>query len=373
MTAHSGTLTIDLAALRENYLKLKNIVGASCETAAVVKANAYGLGVQQMTPALWQAGARAFFVALLEEGIELRKTLPEARIAVLNGLIRGAEKEYAASNLIPVINTLTEIKAYQALAKELGKKLPAFLHIDTGMNRLGLEDHEIKEILQNPQATEGINILCIMSHFTSSEERESDSCARQYEAFSAVSMNFPGIPRSFCNSSGIFRDSTYHMDLVRPGMALYGLNPTPDQKNPMHPVIKLEAPVMQIRTAQKGDTCGYNETYRFNEEARLAVVSIGYADGLLRSLSNTGSLFWKGHALPIRGRISMDLTICDLSGVPENIGPLPGDHLEIIGPHQSADMVACAAKTIGYEILTSLGSRYARLYKNERTQEKKPA
>jgi len=226
-----------------------------------------------------------------------------------------------------------------------------------------LEDHEIKEILKNPQATEGINILCIMSHFTSSEEWESDSCARQYEAFSAVSMNFPGIPRSFCNSSGIFRDPAYHMDLVRPGMALYGLNPTPDQKTPMHPVIKLEAPVMQIRTAQKGDTCGYNETYRFNEEARLAVVSIGYADGLLRALSNEGAFYWKEYKLPVRGRISMDLTICDLSSVPENEYPAPGDLLEVIGTHQSADTLADAAKTIGYEILTSLGTRYHRQYK----------
>lgn len=356
-SSQCGELTIDLAAIRDNYHILQTMGGGSCETGCSIKADAYGLGMARVAPALYQSGARSFFVAMAEEGLELRRLLPDATIYVLHGFCPALAKEYESANLIPVLNSSEDIRNYREFSHQKNKKLPCALHFNTGMNRLGLIQDEAENIF-----LEGLDIVLVMSHFSSSDERDSAANLRQYEIFKKIAARFPATKKSLCNSSGIFHDASYHFDLLRPGLALYGGNPTPEATNPMCPVVSLSAPVLQIHAAKKGETAGYNETYRFTRDTNLAVVSAGYADGLFRSLSNKGQFYWQGRSLPVRGRISMDLVICDLEHVPESEYPKPYDRIEIIGKHQSVDDLAAQAGTISYEILTSLGTRYKRHY-----------
>lgn len=352
MCAAVGDLTINLASLRENYRRIDSLTAVNCETACAVKANAYGLGMVELSKALHQAGARSFFVATLQEGVDLRKILPDAIIYVLNGFWSQEVSQYRHHHLIPVLNSPDDIAAI----KNEGD-LPCALHFDTGMNRLGLTLSEAENV-----NTEGLNIVLVMSHFSSSDDAQSGHTQRQFELFSQIRARYKNVKASLCNSSGVFRGAEKHFDLTRPGLALYGGNPTPETKNPMLPVVSLNAPVLQIHHVKKGETAGYNQTYRFEDDANVAVIGAGYADGLLRSLSNCGVFYWKSYALPIRGRVSMDLVICDLSAVPESEYPVLYDMVEIIGVHQSIDDIAKSANTISYEIITSLGYRYSRSY-----------
>lgn len=362
MSAFCGNLRIDLGALKENYRLLDSLTAPTCETAAAVKADAYGLGAGPVAQALYEAGCRTFFVATPQEGVRLRGDLPgPATIAILHGYAPEDEKHFTHAHLTAVLNSLEQIRAYAVASKPSHPK-PAILHFDTGMNRLGLGSAEAESLSKNKTLLKNLKIEMIMSHFASAEEGQNTLNAEQVKRFSKIAQDYPGVRRSLCNSSAIFGDKGWHLDLTRPGMALYGLNPSPEKKNPMRRVVTLDAPVLQIKTASKGETAGYNATYRFDKETRLAIAGVGYADGLLRSLGNKGVLYWQGHALPVRGRVSMDLIICDLSAVPESQIPVPGDRLEIIGENQGADDLAKAAGTIGYEILTSLGQRYKRIY-----------
>lgn len=363
MSAFCGNLRVDLTAIRENYRILDARTALSCETAAAVKADAYGLGAIPCAKALYEAGCRTFFVATPEEGAELRPHLPEhAAIAILHGYDASYHNEYKNFHLVPVLNSLPQIKEYAGSVN----KGPAILHFDTGMNRLGLEKSEADSLIENRSLLEKLKILLVMSHLASSEEPANPKNTEQAERFLKITKKYQGTRRSLCNSSAIFTDKSWHLDLTRPGMALYGLNPTPESKNPMQRVVTLDAPVLQVRKAGSGETAGYNATYRIEKKTRLAVVGIGYADGFLRSLGNAGKLYWKGYSLPVSGRVSMDLVICDLTAVPEHELPVPGDRLEIIGPNQSADELAKTAGTIGYEILTALGKRYKRTYTDNR-------
>ena len=347
-------LTIDLAAIRANYKILQNKVGESCEVAGVVKADAYGLGVGSVAQTLQKAGCKTFFVATLPEAIELRLILGDGpAIAMLNGYFEGDASLYAENNIAPVINDLAQLKAWQ----KSGSGLDAILHVDTGMNRLGVRAKEIQDEELN-------GIKTIMSHFSSSEEPENPTNKKQADQFEAIAQKFPNLKKSLCNSGGIFLDKAYHYDLVRPGMALYGLNPTPYQDKENQSVVRLNAKILQTHEANNGETLGYNETYRMNNNTKLAIVDIGYADGIFRSLSNAGNLYWKDYACPIRGRVSMDLTIVDLCNIPDPEMPQAGESLEVISENQTADDLAKAAGTIGYEILTSLSHRYERKYIN---------
>ena len=348
-------LTIDCAAVEQNFRTIQKAVGHNCEVAPVVKANAYGCGVATIASFLEKAGAKTFFVATLVEALELRTIIEQQSVvATLNGFETEYAHFYAQESVTPVLSTLEHVKDYRSG----GEEIPApIVHIDTGMNRLGIS-------VQEAQNIEGLSPSIVMSHFASADDQDAPLTARQYERFRQVTKLFPDARHSLASSSGIFRSDEYHLDMVRPGMSLYGLNPTPEKENPMRPVVSLDAPILQIRKVKKDETCGYNETYRFKENTKLAIVPIGYADGFLRSLSNTGTLYWKGFACPLRGRVSMDLSIVDLCNVPEDEMPSAGDRLEVIGPHQSADDLAKAAGTIGYEILTSLSRRYKRVYKD---------
>ncbi|MGH1402727.1 MAG: alanine racemase [Alphaproteobacteria bacterium] len=367
MSGHKGRLTIDLAALSDNYRMLSQKIGPSCEASAVVKANGYGLGVERIAPALYHAGARSFFVATVEEGEVLRNALPKGDIYILNGFSTHERKLYHQYQLSPVLNSLYDIEQYARFSSDMEKTLPALIHVDTGMNRLGLEQPEVEFIGRDPAILDGIDVQYVMSHFCSSEQPSNPSNRRQYDLFHRLCQKLEAgktaFKKSICNSGGIFADDTYHLDLVRPGIALYGGNPSDEDVNPMSQLVSLDVPILQIKSVKSGDFCGYNETYRFDKNSRIAILSIGYADGVSRYLSNQGALYYKGYNLPIRGRVSMDLIICDLSGVAECDMPAIGDMVEVLGGHQTIDDLAQSAGTIPYEILTSLGDRYARLYR----------
>lgn len=340
-------ITLDPSALKANFKKLVDMSGAECQVASVVKANAYGLGTEIAVPALVEAGCKFFYVAHLEEAFEVRK-LTKAPIAVLGGCPSGSEKDFIAHHFIPVLNSLGDIKAWRGG--------PSIWHIDTGMNRLGLrlEDmpHAIALSAPRPQM--------LMTHFVASDEKDHPLNAEQVRRFDESITALPSLPQSLCNSSAIFRNSAWHRQQLRPGMALYGLNPTPETENPMQPVVGVETKILQTRHAKAGETVGYNATRSLNRDSILATVGLGYADGFLRSGSNCASLYWQGHSCPILGRVSMDLIIVDITDCPP---PLPhaGDWLEVIGPNQSADSLAASLGTIGYEVLTSLSRRAQRV------------
>ena len=357
-------LTIDLAAVRNNYRALNGILANGARCGAVVKANAYGLGAAEISTVLFDEGCRDFFVSSLNEGLELRKTLKQGRILILNGFYASGADHYVQHDLVPVLGSFMEIEGYRKLAAKHGKKLDAYLSFNIRMNRLGLGKVETEQLLQKMEMLDGINVVGILSHFACADEKGHAMNGTQHEVFEKIAKYFSDAEKSLCNSSGIFRDQKYHYDVVRPGMALWGLNPTPETKNPMQPVVSLQAPVVRVRLVYKGATVGYNATYKFDKDTWIATLSAGYADGIFWNLGNKGALYWKGYKCPIRGRVSMDLTTVDLSEVPEGERPKPGDALEIIGTHQQADDLAKSAGTIGYEVLTRLGNRYERRYIN---------
>jgi len=342
-------LEINLAAVQKNYAILDRL--GSAQTACTVKSDAYGLGMEHIAPTLQKAGCTLFFVATLEEGIALRETLLNVDIAVLNGFYKGAEADYTHYKLIPVLNSPENI------ARAQNYKERVILNFDTGMNRLGIARDEL-----DCETYKTLNTHSIMSHFACADEQNHPMNETQYQNFIEIAAHFPNVKQSLANSSGAFGDPKYHCDIIRPGMALYGLNPTPQVKNPMHSVVRLSVQIAQIRQAKRGESVGYNATYKFKQDTKLATVFFGYADGIFRALSNKGALYWKNYTLPIVGRVSMDLITVDLSAVPEKDLPVASDYLECLGDKQSADDLAYKGGTIGYEVLTSLGQRYTRIY-----------
>ncbi len=358
-----ASLTINLERVRKNFVIFSDSVGPDCDVAPVVKADAYGLGMKEIAAVLHEEGAKRFFVASPAEGVALRGALKEPEIAILNGFYKGYEEDYRAYDLLPVLNSLEEIVRYRdALPGGRG-----YLHFDTGMNRLGLGADETEILLEDMGALDGLDVACVMSHFACADEADHPMNRAQYEKFAKIAQRFPDARKSLANSSGVFRSSDYHFDMIRPGRGLYGLNPTPEKENPMRDVIGLNVKILQVREAQKDETVGYNATYRFDKKTKLASVALGYADGFFVTLSGKGQLFWRGIALPVVGRVSMDLVSVDLSAVPEADMPVVGDELEVIGPNQSVDALADSAGTIGYEVLTALGARYERVYQGQVT------
>lgn len=354
-------LTIDLGAIVENWRALKARVGRA-DCAAVVKADAYGLGAAKVGPALAAAGCRHFFVAHLAEGLALRPLLPAtATVFVLHGAPPGAEAECAAQGLVPVLNSEPQVLAWRALAARLGRRLPAVLQVDSGMSRLGLSPAELDTLADDSDAFAGIEVACVMSHLACADEPDHPANAMQRERFIAARRRLPAAPASFANSSGIFLGPDYHFDLARPGAALYGVAPVAGAPNPMRPVLRLQAKVMQVRQIDAGTPVGYGFSWRASTPARIATVSVGYADGWLRSQSNRGAAWFEGVELPLAGKVSMDTITLDASALPE--GALqPGTLVDLIDEHHGVDAVAARASTIGYEILTSLGRRYQRRY-----------
>ena len=357
----SGHLTIDLGALRDNYLALAAMAPAS-QTAAVVKADAYGLGADMVSQTLFDAGCRHFFVAHIDEALALRLRLPaQARIFVLNGLQPGNETSCAAMAITPVLNSLEQIAQWAVHAKTLGRKLAAAVQIDTGMCRLGLSPEELETLTSQPQLFDGIDIAFVMSHLACADEPGHACNAAQLSAMRQATIALPDVPVCFSNSGGIFLGREYHNHMLRPGIALYGGAPSADRPNPMKPVVRLDLAVIQTRTVPAGSLVGYGGSFEASGSTRLATIAAGYADGLPRSLSNRGAAWYDGVRLPIAGRVSMDSIILDISALPE--GTLTqGSFVQMIGPEQTLEDIADDAGTIAYEILTGFGRRYRRTY-----------
>jgi len=357
----AAILEIDLAAIVANWRLLgeRHPFGP---VAGVVKADAYGLGAQHVAPALHAAGCRHFFVALLDEALAIRDLLPGAMVAVLGGAFPGCEHAFAAHDITPVLNTLAEVDAWAATARQLGHPLPALLHIDTGMSRLGLDPRTVAALQADPTRLAGISLRYVMTHLVASEEADHPLNHRQLERFAAACATLPPAPRSVANSSGIFLGAAWASDLARPGAALYGVNPTPGHPNPTRSAVRLTARVLAVRNIQAGDSVGYNATWRAACPSRIATIGIGYADGWHRSLSGRGAAIFDGTPVPLVGRVSMDLTTFDVTDHP---AIQPGAWLELLGQTQTPDDVARAAGTNGYEVLTSLGRRFHRVYRPE--------
>ncbi|WP_232628925.1 alanine racemase [Methylobacterium sp. Leaf118] len=351
---HGARLTVDLAAIVANWRRLA-AQAPQAECGAVVKADAYGCGLARVAPALARAGCRTFFVAHLSEGIAARQRLPEAVLYVLNGLPPGAGEAFRDHALRPVLGDADELAEWAALSEG---RLPAALHVDTGMNRLGLSVPEALALAGDPViGRAGIDL--VMSHLVSAEVSADPVNARQAADFVRVRAAFPGLRASLANSSGTCLADATHHDLLRPGYALFGGNPEPGRPNPMRPVVRLDATILQLRHVAPGETCGYNARWRAPGPRRLATLSLGYADGYPRAASGAGHALVGGVPCPILGLISMDLIILDVTDAPDarrgGLATLIGDSLDI-------DAVGRAAGTIGYEILTGLGSRYVRDY-----------
>jgi alanine racemase len=361
-----AVLQVDLDAAAWNYTRLRDELVPGAECAATVKANGYGLGVDRVAPVFARAGARSFFVATIEEGLELRRVLadggwPDPVIYVLNGPLPGTERDFQAARLTPVLNSLQDLELWRAAANAAGLSLPAILHVDTGMSRLGLPDDETDRLAHNPDLLDGVRLDAIMTHLSSADDPDHPENAAQLERFDAALARLPAARISFANSSGIFLGKPYHRDLARPGVALYGVNPTPGRANPMQRVVTLKARVLQVRQIDAQRGVGYGASFRAQGPTRIATIGAGYADGLLRHLSNNGQVAFDGALAPVVGRVSMDSISVDVTALGDR-APVPGDFVEVIGDHHDQDALAAEAGTIGYEVLTALGGRYHRIY-----------
>lgn len=368
-----GRLTVDLDALVENYRLLQRRA-APARVAGVVKADAYGLGASRVGPALWRAGCRTFFVALPQEGIELRAALPQADIYVLNGTFGPeAAPAFAAHRLMPVLGSQADISCWEAFGwNDGGTPRPCAIHVDTGMNRLGLTPEEAHAFATDNALTGALTPRLVMSHLACGDDAGHPLNRRQRESFQAVSRIFDGIESSLSNSAGIFLGPDFAFDLARPGIALYGGQPFDGGDNPMRAVATLEARVVQVRRARAGETASYGAHGVLSRDTVIAVVSTGYADGyhrassfagvpLRRAVPAGGHGFVHGRRVPVLGRVTMDLTLFDVTDLgPE--GVTVGDWIELFGHNVPVDEAAAAAGTISYEMLTSLGRRYHRRY-----------
>ncbi|MBZ9791803.1 alanine racemase [Rhizobium sp. 3T7] len=363
-------LTVDLTALTENWKDMARRSGKA-RAAAVVKADAYGTGIEDAGEALFMAGARDFFVATVDEGVTLRPYTPDARIFVLAGVWPGTERRLFENDLVPVISSEEQLAFWMAVLAEYGD-YPCALNVDTGFNRLGLSMDEAIALADDVSRPVSFAPVLVMSHLACSDDHSSEMNKQQLESFRRVSAAYEGIDTSLAASGGIFLGSDYHFDLTRPGIAVYGGEAVNGVANPMRPVVTAEARIIQVRTAKAGDTVGYGRAMRLTRDSRLAVVSAGYADGYLRSQSSGGvplrqvvpqggQGFLAGRKVPVAGRITMDLTIFDVTDLPEN-AVLAGDYVELFGKNVLVDDVARSAGTIGYEILTSIGLRHERRY-----------
>jgi alanine racemase len=372
----TGLLTVDLDAIVANWRKLeKTAVPAEC--AGVVKANAYGCGAEQVSRALANAGCKTFFVATLDEAQVVRSAVPaSAAIYVLDGYFQNSGETYAKINCRPVIGDLNELAEWDVFCRRAGWNGGAAIHIDTGMNRLGLAVGEAQAIIPRINAGDH-GITLVMSHLASAELLNNPHNAKQLAAFREVASEFSGVPAALANSSGIFLGPQFQFDLVRPGAALYGINPTPEADNPMQPVVELKARIVQIRHVERGETVGYGGTWTARRPTKLAIVAAGYADGYFRAASaNDGTrgaeVVVSGKRCPIAGRVSMDLIAVDVTDLEKNAARR-GHMVTLIGEGITVDELAHHFGTIGYEVLTSLGRRFARVYKGGEAKVEPPA
>lgn len=363
-TGFGARLTIDLGALKRNWQALDK-VSRGALTGAAVKADAYGVGLVQASRALYQAGTRFFFVATPDEGIAVRAALPEdTHIFVLDGLFPGAAPLYVGERLMPCICSIPMLEEWLQACLARNESLPASLHFDTGINRLGFRLNEAPVVKRMIDQL-GYSPQMIMSHFACADQPAHEKNRTQLALFSSVLAQFPNVPASMANSAALMTGRENHFQMVRPGIALYGGRAVQGRRNPMAPVVTLEAPILQVKEIRTGESVGYGALHTVARDSRVAVVGIGYADGFFRHQSGTnsragGRVVIGNQFAPVLGRVSMDMMQVDITDLREM--PRPGDMVEVLGPNISVDDQADVGNTIGYEILTSLKGRYARTY-----------
>lgn len=355
---YSSRLIIDCDAIAANYLRLvEHVAPAKC--GAVIKANAYGLGVAEVAAALLHAGCRSFFVARLGEAEQLRRIAGSScDITILNGLDPGSEPACADAGFMPALNSTSQLAAWRAHARSAARPMPAALQVDTGMSRLGLSPDVALEAAKDPTFAKEVDLKLLMTHLACGDEPARPENEIQLRRFEAIATHFAGVPKSISNSAGAFLPRAFHRDVVRAGVALFGVAPVPEARS-LQPVVRLDARILQIRNIEAGTGVGYGLDHVAPSSQRLATIAMGYADGWLRTLGGKGAAWHEGVRLPIVGRISMDSLTIDISALAEDCLS-EGDFVELLGPSQSLADVARDAGTIAYEILTGLGLRHAR-------------
>lgn len=360
-----AVLTVDLAALRANWAQLNEVSGRA-ECAGVIKADAYGLGLAPIAKALTSEGCKTFFVATLDEGRTAREVQPGATIYVLDGLLPGAEPHYAGFDLRPALSSLAEVRDWAAYSRSRGRKLAAALHIDTGMNRLGIPECELKHLVTEPDLLATFETTLVMSHLACADDPGNEMNLYQRDRFNLLRAMLPPAPASLSNSGGTFLGRPFHFDVVRPGISLYGGRAHEGRPNRMRTVVRLTARILQVHDVAPGETVGYGAIFKSQRPSRIATIACGYADGFLRALSvatgEAGPVGYIGdYPVPIVGRVSMDFTTVDVTDVPERLTQR-GGWVEVMGDRVTVDDLTDRAGTIGYELLSRLGPRVHRVY-----------
>jgi alanine racemase len=354
----TGFVSVDLGALVENWRLLRRQVGPGCIVAAAVKADGYGMGAVPMARTLAAAGCRWFFVHSLDEGLELDIALASIPDRIRIAVLSGPDAAMATRpTLVPVVNDLGQLALWRAAAPA-GEVI---LHLDTGLSRLGMPMAEAALLAAEPERLGGLKLALIMSHLACPDTPAHPLNAGQRADFMALTASLPAAPLSLAASFGIFLGTDYHLDMVRPGAALYGVNPTPACPNPMRQVVGVKARILQVREIDAGRTVGYGAAWTADRPSRIAVLGVGYADGVLRGAGNRASVFIGPQEIPVIGRISMDLITVDVSAVPPQRAQ-PGGFVDILGPHYGVDDLGRDSATIGYEVLTRMSRRLPRRY-----------
>lgn len=366
----AGVISVDLNAVARNWRALAALVGPA-ECAAVVKADAYGLGAAQVVPALARTGCRTFFVATAQEAAEVRALAPQADLYVLDGLLPGSAEALHAIAARPVLSTLEQVKEWagttgRGSSSRPGERRTAALQLETGLNRLGLTEAEVRALASDTDLLTGLDLSLVMSHLACADDPEHPMNAAQLARFRELAALLPSAPRSLAASDGLMLGTDYHFDLVRPGYAIYGGQAFRGGKTPVSPVVEVHARILQVHGVPAGETVGYSATWGCAGPRRIATIAAGYADGVFRHLSASdgedgGVVAVRGVRCPLVGRVSMDLVTIDVTDVPGE-AVHRGDWAELIGPDITLEEVGQRAGSIGYEVLTRLGRRFHRVY-----------
>ncbi|MDX2257542.1 MAG: alanine racemase [Hyphomicrobiaceae bacterium] len=364
--AATGAVVVDLAALERNWRALAGAV-APALAAAVVKADAYGLGAEAVVPALARAGCTVYFVATLAEARQVLALAPTATVLVLDGLMPGAAAAYAECGAWPVLSSLPEIVEWSGFARATGRRLACAMHVDSGLNRLGLDAREVQALARDMHLIDPLDVRLVMSHLACADEVAHAKNGQQLAVLERLLPLLPSVPVSLAASDGLLLGAAYHFDMARPGYALYGGQASPSRHAPVEPVVSVHARVVQVREVAPGQSVGYAATWTARRLSRIAVIAAGYADGLPRQMSAAdgeagGSVAFGGVLAPIVGRVSMDLVTADVTDLGD-LSIARGTWAELIGPAISLEAAGAAAGTIGYEILTRLPRRFHRVYR----------
>jgi alanine racemase len=356
----TGVLEISTRSILQNYRTLQTHVPKSI-CAAVLKADAYGFGIKEIAPLLYQNGCRHYFVAHIDEGLFLRNILKDASIFVLSGILPETEEFFIQSSLIPILTDFGMVEKWVAASKKHGQKLPCGLHMDTGMHRSGFDQSDVTKLLESFHLIDSLEVTCVMSHLVSSHAANDPLNNQQKNLFDQFRQHFPHVKASLADTGGIYLDPSFHYDIVRPGKGLFGLFSPPSSATPLIPCLKVLGRILQIRSAHKGDSVGYGATHILDRDSKLATLGVGFADGYDRRLSNQAFVEIQDFQAPVVGRISMDYTVVDVTDVPESLCYV-GGWVELVNETITLDTLAHLTGTISREFSTGFGKRFHRIY-----------